>query len=74
MTVDFINEAFRHCKAIYFGPETDTLKNLTDVALVKHDDPGVISSEDSDADDLFVDAIANHRVWEFEKDRNGMEA
>jgi catalase len=71
MTVDFINETFRHCKAIYFGENTDTLKNLTDVALIKHDDPGVIAADDSDADDLFVDAIANHRVWEFEKERNG---
>ncbi|MCY0976911.1 catalase [Chryseobacterium wangxinyae] len=73
MTVDFINEAFRHCKAIYFGKETDMLKNLTDVALIKHDDPGVITADNTDADDLFVDAIAKHRVWEFEKERNGME-
>lgn len=73
MTVDFINEAFRHCKAIYFGENTEKLKNLTDIALMKHDDPGVISADNPDANDLFVDAIANHRVWEFEKERNGME-
>lgn len=72
MTVDFINEAFRHCKAIYFGADTDTLKNLTDVALIKHKDPGVIVANNSDSDDLFIDAIANHRVWEFEKERNGL--
>jgi catalase len=73
MTVDFINEAFRHCKAIYFGENTEKLKNLTDIALMKHDDPGVISADNPDANDLFIDAIANHRVWEFEKERNGME-
>jgi len=72
MTVDFINEAFRHCKAIYFGPDTEIIRDLTDVALIKHNDPGVISANDNDADDLFVEAIANHRVWQFEKERNGL--
>lgn len=72
MTVDFINEAFRHCKAIYFGADTEIIKNLTDVALIKHTDPGVISANDTDSDDLFVDAIGNHRVWQFEKERNGL--
>lgn len=72
MTVDFINEAFRHCKAIYFGYDTEVIKNLTDVASIKHDDPGVISAKDADSDDLFVEAIANHRVWQFEKERNGL--
>lgn len=72
MTVDFINEAFRHCKAIYFGYDTEVIKNLTDMESIKHDDPGVISAKDTDSDDLFVEAIANHRVWQFEKERNGL--
>lgn len=72
MTVDFINEAFRHCKAIYFGSDTEVIKNLTDVASIKHDDPGVISAGDTDADNFFIEAIANHRVWQFEKERNGL--
>lgn len=72
MTVDFINEAFRHCKAIYFGSDTEVIKNLTDVASIKHNDPGVISAKEADSNDLFVEAIANHRVWQFEKERNGL--
>ncbi|MBV8326632.1 catalase [Chryseobacterium sp.] len=72
MTVDFINEAFRHCKAIYFGYDTEVIKKLTDVASIKHDDSGVISAKDANSDDLFVEAIANHRVWQFEKERNGL--
>ncbi|MFP3591483.1 catalase [Chryseobacterium sp. SIMBA_038] len=72
MTVDFINEAFRHCKAIYFGYDTEVIKDLTDVASINHDDPGVIFAKDADSDDLFVEAIANHRVWQFEKERNGL--
>lgn len=72
MTVDFINEGFRHCKAIYFGSDTEVIKNLTDVASIKHNDPGVISAGDTDADNLFIEAIANHRVWQFEKERNGL--
>ncbi|MDR6525476.1 catalase [Chryseobacterium rhizosphaerae] len=72
MTVDFINEAFRHCKAVYFGSDTEVIKNLTDIASIKHNDPGVISAKNADSDDLFVEAIANHRVWQFEKERNGL--
>lgn len=72
MTVDFINEAYRHCKAIYFGKGAENIIIHTDVARMKHDDPAVITADHTDADQLFIKAIANHRVWEFEKERNGM--
>lgn len=72
MTVDFINEAYRHCKAIYFGDGSEPIISLSDVARKKHADPAIITDEDSDADHLFITAIGNHRVWEFEKERNGL--
>lgn len=72
IVVDFINEAYKHCKAIYFGEGTDEIYNATLVSTRKHEDPAIITAEKPDADDLFIKAIAGHRVWEFEKERNMM--
>jgi len=72
MTVDFINEAYRHCKAIYFGEGSELISELSDVGRRKHTDPGIITGDDLNADQLFVSAIAKHRVWELEKERNGL--
>ncbi|MDR6514635.1 catalase [Chryseobacterium camelliae] len=69
-TLLFINEAYKHCKAIYFGKGTDDIYNASNVKLKKHEDPAVIISDQNDSDASFMKAVAQHRVWELEKARN----
>lgn len=69
-TVHFVNEAYKHCKAIYFGSETDEIFKASQVASKKHKDPAIVTSESQNADEAFIKAIANHRVWELETERN----
>lgn len=66
----FINEAYQHCKAIYFGEGTEAIYKSSNVAVKKHEDPAIVNWEDSDPDHKFTEAIANHRVWELEAERN----
>lgn len=66
----FINEAYQHCKAIYFGEGTEAIYKNSNVAMKKHEDPAIVTWEDSDPDHKFTEAIANHRVWELEAERN----
>lgn len=69
-TLLFINEAYKHCKAICFGSGTDAILSASNVGAKTHDDPAVITSDQENANDLFIKAIANHRVWELETERN----
>ncbi|RZJ36302.1 MAG: catalase, partial [Chryseobacterium sp.] len=69
-TLLFINEAYKHCKAICFGSGTDAILSASNVGAKTHDDPAVITSEQENANDLFIKATANHRVWELETERN----
>lgn len=69
-TLLFVNEAYKHCKAIYFGKETDAIYKASHVNDKKHDDPAIITSETKDPATAFIKAVANHRVWELEKERN----
>jgi len=69
-TLLFINEAYKHCKAICFGSGTDAILTASNVGAKTHDDPAVITSDQENANDLFIKAIANHRVWELETERN----
>ena len=69
--IEFVNEAFRHCKAIAgSGEGVKFLKEETYVRKAK-DDKAVILSESGakDASKDFIKAIANHRNWEREKAR-----
>ncbi|MPT31790.1 MAG: catalase [Chryseobacterium sp.] len=69
-TLLFVNEAYKHCKAIYFGKETDEIYNASNVKGKKHEDSAIITSESNNSDESFIKAVSNHRVWELEKDRN----
>jgi len=69
-TIHFVNEAYKHCKAIYFGDSTDEILNSSNVGKKNHEDHAVITSENKKPDDDFVAAIAKHRVWELETERN----
>lgn len=68
--LQFINEAYRHCKAIYFGAGTEPLYTNSNVGAKKHEDPGIITWIDNNPEDKFIDAIAKHRVWDLELERN----
>lgn len=69
-TIHFINEAYKHCKAIYFGSETEEILKASNISKKNHEDPAIVIAESTNADDAFIIAIANHRVWELEMERN----
>ncbi|WP_312079100.1 catalase [Chryseobacterium sp.] len=71
--VEFINEAFRHCKAIYFDKNTKPIFEQTDIFKLNHKDNAVILEESANGDENFIKAVASHRVWDFEKQRNGIK-
>lgn len=74
----FINEAYRHCKAIAATAEGVDLLNVTDAGRKingeanKQNSPlqlGIViaKSYDSKIEKAFIDAIAQHRFWEREE-------
>lgn len=69
-TLHFVNEAYKHCKAIYFGNETDEIYKASNINLKQHEDSGVVQASEENSDELFIQAVANHRVWELEQERN----
>ncbi|MBA6316021.1 catalase [Cellulophaga baltica] len=56
----FINEAFKHCKAIAVAHEGETLLDATAVVDFKNDAAVFINKDPKD----FIAAIAKHRNWE----------
>jgi catalase len=76
--VHFLNEAFKHCKAIaadrsalqvlqatYFSrklPEDDSVDTAMTDGIIINDDTAVLSER-------FINAVAQHRFWEREKPR-----
>ncbi len=69
--IEFVNEAFRHCKAIAAtGEGVNFIKNETYAGRTESD-KAVILSEDigKDTTQNFINAIAEHRNWERETAR-----
>ncbi|KQR94874.1 hydroperoxidase [Chryseobacterium sp. Leaf180] len=68
--IGFVEEAYRHCKAVYFGADTNAIFSKTDIAGKTFEDPAMIANVDSTVGNgKFITAIANHRVWDLEIDR-----
>ncbi len=69
--IEFVNEAFRHCKAIAGSGEGVNFINNETYAGRAKSDQAVILSEDlgKDAAQKFIDAIARHRNWDRETAR-----
>lgn len=66
--IEFVNEAFRHCKAIAgSGEAVQFLKEETYVRKSKEDDKAVILGANGAND--FIKAIAQHRNWDREASR-----
>jgi catalase len=68
--VHFVDEAYKHCKAIAATGEGSSFLGGTAAGDASEDDTAVISSGKlSEATADFIAAIANHRNWEREKAR-----
>jgi len=61
-TVPFVNEAYKHCKAIYLGDGTDSIMEESNIGRKKHQDPAILQAGSKNADEAFIIAFANHRV------------
>lgn len=61
--IQFINEGFRHCKAIAFAQGAEVLIKKTLIS----EDQGVILESKHDLTKDFITAMKGHRVWEREK-------
>lgn len=70
LVLHFINEAYKHCKAIYFDEGTQPLYMNSNVGARAHEDPAIITWEDKNGAEKLINAIAKHRVWELEQERN----
>lgn len=69
--LNFINEAYRHCKAIYFGEGTAVFYEASNAYNKPSEDPGIVIPMDEDPVNKFLKAIAGHRIWDLEKERDG---
>ena len=68
--VHFLNEAYKHCKAIAADVSAVQVLEATYFAAKIGQDDGVIVNDDSKKlTGLFIGAIAQHRFWEREKPR-----
>ncbi|RPE12152.1 catalase [Chitinophaga lutea] len=66
--VHFLNEAYRHCKAIAADADAEEVLNST--YFGKAPGPGVITGADNaELAQRFTEAIAQHRFWEREQER-----
>ncbi|MDQ3111369.1 MAG: catalase [Bacteroidota bacterium] len=65
----FVNEAYKHCKAIASSTDGVDFLQASFLDLEASDDEGVIIEENGGFDKEFVNAIAQHRFWDREKAR-----
>lgn len=63
--IQFINEGFRHCKAIAFAKGAEHLATKSYIEK----DMGVIFESESNWTDNFIEVLKQHRVWERETSR-----
>jgi catalase len=63
--IQFLNEGYRHCKAIAFAAGSEKLSERTFIQA----DKGVIFESRGQLVKDFIQAMKGHRVWEREQDR-----
>jgi catalase len=66
----FVNEAYKHCKTVGFGKDTETFVALTNIAKNKEKVPAVLYETSTNFATAFIASVAKHRVWELEEARN----
>ncbi len=69
-SVFFVNEAYKHCKTIGFGKQTEKFSERTNVLNTSDKDPAVLFETSTSFANAFIASVAKHRVWELEKARN----
>ena len=62
----FINEAFRHCKALAFAEGTEV---LVDQSFIEKDKGVILEKETKDWTQAMIDVMKQHRVWDREESR-----
>lgn len=62
----FINEAFRHCKALAFAEGTEA---LAEQSFIEKDKGIILEKEAKDWTQSMIDVMKQHRVWEREESR-----
>lgn len=67
--VHFLNEAFKHCKAIGAAEDAEQVIGATYFAKKLPEDGIIIGKPDKKLAQQFITAIAQHRFWEREKVR-----
>jgi len=67
--IEFLNQAFKHCKAIAAGANTGALLDATAFANKIEGDAGVLVGSAKNLPKQFIAAIAQHRFWDREKAR-----
>jgi len=68
--IHFLNEAYKHCKAIAFDADAKQLLDATYFAKKIELDEGIIIGDSvSKLVPLFISAISQHRFWDREKSR-----
>lgn len=67
--IHFLNEAYKHCKAIAVASSAAPLLAKTYFAIDADKDPGLIIVEGKNEINKFIKAIAGHRFWDREKAR-----
>ena len=67
--IHFLNEAFKHCKAIAADEDAKQVINETYFAALTNEDGIVISNKAKDLASNFIKSIAQHRFWNREKTR-----
>lgn len=63
--LQFINEGYRHCKALAFAKDAESLAARS---FIEKDD-GVVFESEGKLVSRFIDVMKGHRVWEREKSR-----
>lgn len=66
--VQFLNEGYRHCKALAFDKSAEDLIKSTYIKKNKND-KGLILASESDFVNDFIIAMKGHRVWDQEENR-----
>ncbi|RZK34425.1 MAG: catalase HPII, partial [Pedobacter sp.] len=67
--VHFLNEAFKHCKAIAIDADAKAVIDATYFAALEKEDGIIIEGDVKKLADQFIKSIAQHRFWDREKAR-----
>ncbi len=61
--IHFVNEAFKHCKAISVTGDADSFLNVTFAGTAEEDKAVIVGKNAGNAASDFIKAIAEHRNW-----------